>query len=56
VDGGRAAGRAVRGFAAASALRAADPALFGVATGTPVPFTYLDKGTELAALAVLRRR
>jgi hypothetical protein len=39
----------VDGFAAASALRAADPDVFGVATGTPVPFAYIDKGTELTA-------
>lgn len=37
------------GFAAAAALRAADPESFGVLTGTPVPFGYIDKGTELTA-------
>jgi gamma-butyrobetaine dioxygenase len=51
--GGSAAGEdtvLVDGFAAAAALRAADPGSFGVATGTPVPFGYVDKGTELTAL------
>jgi gamma-butyrobetaine dioxygenase len=38
----------VDGFAAA-ALRAADPESFGVLTGTPVPFRYVDKETELTA-------
>ena len=38
------------GFAAAAAaLRAADPESFGVLTGTPVPFGYVDKETELTA-------
>ena len=35
----------VDGFAAA----AADPESFGVLTGTPVPFGYIDKETELTA-------
>ena len=39
----------VDGFAAAAALRAADPESFGVLTGTPVPFGYIDKETELTA-------
>jgi gamma-butyrobetaine dioxygenase len=39
----------VDGFAAAAALRAADPESFGVLTGTPVPFGYVDKETELTA-------
>jgi gamma-butyrobetaine dioxygenase len=39
----------VDGFAAAAALRAADPESFGVLTGTPVPFGYVDKQTELTA-------
>jgi Taurine catabolism dioxygenase TauD, TfdA family len=33
----------VDGFAAVAALRAADPESFGVLTGTPVPFGYIDK-------------
>jgi alpha-ketoglutarate-dependent taurine dioxygenase len=33
----------------AAALRAADPGSFGVLTGTPVPFGYIDKETELTA-------
>ena len=37
------------GFAAAAALRAADQESFGVLTGTPVPFGYIDKETELTA-------
>ena len=37
------------GFAVAAALRAADPEAFGVLTGTPVPFGYVDKETELTA-------
>jgi gamma-butyrobetaine dioxygenase len=37
------------GFAVAAALRAADPESFGVLTGTPVPFGYVDKETELTA-------
>ena len=39
----------VDGFAAAAALRATDPDSFGVLTGTPVTFGYIDKGTELTA-------
>jgi Taurine catabolism dioxygenase TauD, TfdA family len=39
----------VDGFAAAAALRAADPEPFGVLTGTPVPFGYIDKETDLTA-------
>lgn len=39
----------VDGFAVAAALRAADPEAFGVLTGTPVPFGYVDKETELTA-------
>jgi gamma-butyrobetaine dioxygenase len=39
----------VDGFAAAAALRAEDPESFGVLTGTPVPFGYVDKETELTA-------
>jgi len=39
----------VDGFAAAAALRATDPVSFGVLTGTPVSFAYIDKGTELTA-------
>ena len=39
----------VDGFAAAAALRAADPESFAVLTGTPVPFGYIDKETELTA-------
>jgi gamma-butyrobetaine dioxygenase len=37
------------GFAVAAALRTADPEAFGVLTGTPVPFGYVDKETELTA-------
>jgi len=37
------------GFAVAAALRTADPEAFGVLTGTPVPFGYIDKETELTA-------
>jgi gamma-butyrobetaine dioxygenase len=37
------------GFAAAGALRAADPASFGTLTGTAAPFGYVDKATELRA-------
>jgi gamma-butyrobetaine dioxygenase len=39
----------VDGFAAAAALRAAAPESFGVLTGTPVSFGYVDKETELTA-------
>jgi gamma-butyrobetaine dioxygenase len=39
----------VDGFAAAAALRATDPESFGVLTGTPVTFGYIDKGTQLSA-------
>jgi gamma-butyrobetaine dioxygenase len=39
----------VDGFAAAAALRAADPVSFGVLTATPVPFSYVDKETSLTA-------
>jgi len=39
----------VDGFAAAAALRATDPESFGVLTGTPVSFRYVDKETELTA-------
>ena len=39
----------VDGFAAASALRAADRTAFDVLTGTAVSFGYLDDGTELRA-------
>jgi gamma-butyrobetaine dioxygenase len=39
----------VDGFAAAAALRAADPASFGVLTSTPIPFAYVDKETSLTA-------
>jgi len=39
----------VDGFAAAATLRATDPKSFGVLTGTPVPFGYIDKETELTA-------
>ena len=39
----------VDGFAAAAALRAADPVSFGVLTQTPVPFSYVDKETSLTA-------
>ena len=43
----------VDGFAAAAALRAADPESFGVLTGTPVPFGYIGKETELTARQAL---
>jgi gamma-butyrobetaine dioxygenase len=39
----------VDGFAAAAALRAADPVSFGMLTTTPVPFSYVDKETSLTA-------
>jgi gamma-butyrobetaine dioxygenase len=39
----------VDGFAAAVALRAADPASFSTLTGTAAPFGYVDKATELRA-------
>jgi gamma-butyrobetaine dioxygenase len=39
----------IDGFAAAAALRAADPVSFGVLTQTPVPFSYVDKETSLTA-------
>jgi gamma-butyrobetaine dioxygenase len=39
----------VDGFAAAAALRAADPVSFGVLTTTPIPFSYVDKATSLTA-------
>ena len=39
----------VDGFAAAAALRSADPASFGVLTSTPIPFAYVDKETSLTA-------
>ena len=39
----------VDGFAAAAALRAADPESFGVLTSTPIPFAYVDKETSLTA-------
>ena len=39
----------VDGFAAAAALRARDAEAFDVLTGTPVPFGYIDKETELRA-------
>jgi gamma-butyrobetaine dioxygenase len=39
----------IDGFAAAAALRAADPVSFGVLTQTPVPFSYVDKATSLTA-------
>jgi gamma-butyrobetaine dioxygenase len=51
-SGGDAAGGdtgLVDGFAVAATLRAADPASFGVLTGTPVPFGYIDKETQLTA-------
>ncbi len=37
------------GFAAAAALRSADPQAFGVLSGTPWPFGYSDDDTELRA-------
>jgi len=39
----------VDGFAAAAALRGADPVSFGVLTSTPIPFAYVDKETSLTA-------
>ena len=39
----------VDGFTAAAVLRAVDPESFGLLTGTPVPFGYVDKETELTA-------
>ncbi len=39
----------IDGFAAAAALRAEDPEAFAVLTGTPFPFGYVDKETELRA-------
>jgi gamma-butyrobetaine dioxygenase len=39
----------VDGFAAAAAFRASDPESFGIVAGTPVPFGYVDKETELRA-------
>jgi gamma-butyrobetaine dioxygenase len=39
----------VDGFAAAAALRAADPDAFAVLTQTPIPFSYVDKATSLTA-------
>jgi gamma-butyrobetaine dioxygenase len=39
----------VDGFAAAAALRAADPASFETLARTPAPFGYIDKATELRA-------
>jgi predicted HD phosphohydrolase len=39
----------VDGFAAATALRAADAGAFQVLARTPVPFGYTDSGTELRA-------
>src|SRR3984957_14050211 len=39
----------VDGFAAAAELRATDRATFDLITGTPVPFGYKDKSTELRA-------
>ena len=39
----------VDGFAAAAALRGTDPASFGTLAGTPAPFGYVDKETELRA-------
>jgi gamma-butyrobetaine dioxygenase len=43
----------VDGFAAAAALRRADPASFAVLTATSWPFGYRDKETELRARAPL---
>ena len=43
----------VDGFAAAAALRRADPASFAVLAATPWPFAYADKETELRARAPL---
>jgi gamma-butyrobetaine dioxygenase len=39
----------IDGFAAAAALRAADPESFGVLTQTPIAFSYVDKETSLTA-------
>jgi gamma-butyrobetaine dioxygenase len=39
----------VDGFAAAAALRGTDPASFGTLAGTPAPFGYVDKETDLRA-------
>jgi gamma-butyrobetaine dioxygenase len=39
----------VDGFAAAAALRAADPAAFALLTSTPWPFAYADERAELRA-------
>jgi gamma-butyrobetaine dioxygenase len=39
----------VDGFAAAAALRAADPSSFAVLTATPIPFAYVDKEISLTA-------
>jgi gamma-butyrobetaine dioxygenase len=39
----------VDGFAAAAALRTADPGSFAVLAATPLPFRYTDAGTELTA-------
>ena len=39
----------VDGFAAAAALRDADPVSFAVLTSTPIPFAYVDKETSLTA-------
>ena len=39
----------IDGFAAAAALRAADPVSFDVLTATPIPFSYVDKATLLTA-------
>jgi gamma-butyrobetaine dioxygenase len=39
----------VDGFAAAAALRDADPVSFGVLTSSPIPFAYVDKATSLTA-------
>jgi alpha-ketoglutarate-dependent taurine dioxygenase len=39
----------VDGFAAAASLRACDPVSFGVLTGTPIRFSYVDKETSLTA-------
>jgi gamma-butyrobetaine dioxygenase len=43
----------VDGFAAAAALRAADPASFRVLAATPWPFAYADETTELRAVQPL---
>jgi gamma-butyrobetaine dioxygenase len=39
----------VDGFAAAAALRDADPGSFAALTSTPIPFSYRDDNTELMA-------